>query len=124
MSRFRFLALALACLAALSVSANADPFTYRAVVSKFGILGRHGGGVVSSQMVDTGHYLVDFASDVSACAIVATVSRATRAGGSAEKPGYISAGAAGEGSSSVSVSIFGMRGRPRDYAFHVLVACP
>jgi len=113
-----------ACVLAASASASPGPFTYRAVVGKFGVLGRHGAGAVTSQMIGKGHYLVDFVTGIDTCTIVGTLSRATKAGGSFEKPGYISATAADEGSSSVVVRTADMRGRPRDYAFHLLVACP
>ncbi|HEX4295134.1 MAG TPA: hypothetical protein VHZ29_13455 [Rhizomicrobium sp.] len=113
-----------ACVLAVPASAAPGPFTYRAVVGKFGALGRHGAGVVSSEMIGKGHYLVDFAAAVDTCAVVGTLGRATEAGGSYEKPGYISATVADGGSSSVVVRTADMRGRPRDYAFHLLVACP
>ena len=113
-----------ACVLAAPASASPGPFTYRAVVGKFGVLGRHGAGVVTSQMIGKGVYLVDFVTDIDTCTIVGTLGRATEAGGSYEKPGYISATAAGAGSTSVIVRTADMRGRPRDYAFHLLVACP
>jgi hypothetical protein len=113
-----------ACVLAAPASASPGPFTYRAVVGKFGALGRHGAGAVTAQMIGKGRYLVDFVTDIDTCTIVGTLGRATEAGGSYEKPGYISATAAGAGSASVVVRTADMRGRPRDYAFHLLVACP
>jgi hypothetical protein len=113
-----------ACVLAAPASASPGPFTYRAVVGKFGALGRHGAGAVSSEMIGKGHYLVDFATDVDTCTVVGTLGRATTAGGQYEKPGYVSATVADGGSSSVVVRTADMRGRPRDYAFHLLVACP
>lgn len=113
-----------ACVLAAPAGASPGPFTYRAVVGKFGALGRHGAGAVSSQMIGKGRYLVDFVTDIDTCTVVGTLGRATEAGGSYEKPGYISATAAGAGSTSVVVRTADMRGRPRDYAFHLLVACP
>ena len=112
-----------ACIMAVPAGAAPVPFTYRAVVGKTGMLGRHGGGVVSSEMVSRGNYLVDFASPVDTCTIVGTLGRATTAGGSFGKPGYISATAAEVGSGSVVVHTSDLRGRPRDNAFHLLVAC-
>jgi hypothetical protein len=126
MSCLRVLPLAAlaACILAAPASAGSAPFTYRAVIGKFGALGRHGGGVVSAEIVGTGSYLVQFASNVDSCAIVATLSRANKVSGAYEKPGYISATAADESSSSVVVHTADMRGRPRDRAFQMIIACP
>ncbi len=124
MSRVCILICALACLLAAPAGASPGPFTYRAVVSKFGVLNRHGGGAVSAEMASRGQYVVGFASDIDACTIVATLGRATTDGGQVEKPGFISAAPVAVNSNFVSVYTSDMRGRPRDYAFHVLVACP
>lgn len=124
MSRICILMGAVACLLAAPASAGTGPFTYRAVVSKFGVLKRHGAGAVSAELETTGQYVVSFASNVDTCTIVATLARATTDGGQVEKPGFISAAPVAVNSNLVAVSTRGMRGRPRDYAFHLLVACP
>ena len=124
MSRVRILICALACLLAAPASAGTGPFTYRAVVSKFGVLNRHGGGAVSAEMASRGQYVVSFVSNVDTCTIVATLGRATTDGGQVEKPGFISAAPVAANSNLVAVYTRDMRGRPRDYAFHLLVACP
>lgn len=126
MSCLRVLPLAAlaGCILAASASAAPGPFTYRAVIGKFGALGRHGGGVVTSQIVGRGSYLVEFASNIDTCAIVATLSRANKVSGPYEKAGYISASAADVNSSSVAVHTADMRGRPRDRAFQMIIACP
>jgi hypothetical protein len=111
-------------VAAAPANAGSAPFTYRAVVGKFGILGRHSDGATGSQLVARGIYTVDFPSDVSNCTIVASLGRATTAGGQAEKPGYISATTPSAGSSQVLVETNDMTNRPRDYAFHLILGCP
>jgi hypothetical protein len=121
--RVSMLAAAAACLLAAPASADTGTYTLRAVVGKFGALGRHGGGVVSSQLVGRGSYLVTFASDIDACTIVGTIGRATTAGGPPWNAAFISATAAGVNSNQVVVLTGGVGGRPRDHAFHLLVAC-
>jgi hypothetical protein len=110
-------------VAAAPANAGSAPFTYRAVVGKFGILGRHSDGAIGSQLLVRGTYTVDFPTDVSNCTVVASLGRATTAGGQAEKPGYISA-ATTVGSSQIFVEINDMTNRPRDYAFHLILGCP
>ena len=121
--RFCFPVIALACLAAAPAIATPNTFTYRAVITEFGTLGRHGGGVVSSEEVTTGVYQVVFASNIDACTIVATVGRATKAGGTPWKPAFISAEALGVNSNTVVVRTGDMRGHPHQRAFHLLIAC-
>ncbi|HUJ45533.1 MAG TPA: hypothetical protein VLV55_00265 [Rhizomicrobium sp.] len=122
---FCFPVIALACLPAAPASAGGNPgtFTYRAVITEFGTLGRHGGGVVSSVEVSTGVYQVVFATNIDACTIVGTVGRATKAGGTPWKPAFISAEALGANSNTVVVRTADMRGNPHQRAFHLLIAC-
>ena len=115
--------IALACLAAAPAIATPNTFTYRAVITEFGTLGRHGGGVVSSQEVSTGVYQVVFATNIDACTIVGTIGRGTKDGGVPWKPAFISAEALGVNSNTVVVRTGDMRGKPHQRAFHLLIAC-
>jgi hypothetical protein len=97
-------------------------FTYFAVVSKVGRLGRRV-GAVSATHLGTGHYLVDFNLNVSQCSFVATLGRASTAGGAYEQASYVSVTGAVGDSNGVFVESRGVRGRLRDRPFHLLVAC-
>lgn len=101
---------------------GAGAFTYFAVVSKTGKLGRRV-GAVSATPLGTGHYRVDFNLNVSQCIFVATLGRANTVGGAYEAASYVTVASAASDANGVFVETRGVRGRLRDRPFHLLVAC-
>ena len=96
--------------------------TYDIVVNRFGhrVRGSTGTTVFPST---TGHYVAEFPVDVTSCAYVATLGRATRDGGVDETAGFISAQGSSGFTNGVFVETRGFGNRLRNRPFHLLVAC-
>lgn len=99
----------------------AKSVSYAAVVAADGTLVRGIGATAAMQAEGSGTYEVDFISDVSACAFVATVGQPGSSG--AQPAGYITVVGRNGNPAGIYIVTRGLDGNVANLPFHVDVGC-